>query len=196
MKLYDEKLYDFLSKKENFEPYFDLHQQYEKVRKQMVDEFWDQVAQNIKANPPQNTEWMVEVDPPGTGNRKLRMKHPVTAGSPDFKAGIIYEHLENYVYLGVWVNRWLLKNEGDIKQIFAEAGEVVKDKPGWKAGSGGWWFVIHRDTGEDFRQKETLVKITPEDRGVFAKTMATEIVEAVNLFGEFCIEQVKKNTWK
>lgn len=196
MKLYDDKLYEFISKKENFEPYVELYEQYEKVKIRLVNEFWDEVLSFVRSLPLHDGRWTPELDPPLVGNRKLKMKHPDITKGDQFRAGIVFEHVESTLFLGAWFNRNLLNDyDKDFIQICETASKEVKNNQGWKYGTGGWWFAIYRDTGYDFKKKDTLMQILPEERTSLVQTLANDMVDTVNQFGDFCISQVNKTQW-
>ncbi len=188
MNEYNENLYQFLTKAENFEPFFDLKEQYENVKRRLINEFWELVYDEIKLMPVNEHGWTYIVDAENSHNRKLRAKHPVIAD----KAGIAYEFLNGNVVLGAIFNRNKI-NVDSMSKIWRDATEYIKNLQGWEVGKGGWWYAIYKQNLLDMSQKASLMEILPEVRGTLAKDYALQINQAVKELGEFCIEQSNKH---
>jgi hypothetical protein len=90
--------------------------------------------------------------------------------------------------LGVWFNRDKIGAE-NLKIIQEEATHLEKQYPGWRAGSGGWWFALYKQKG-NVNEKSNLLEWIPESREPLAQSYAEEIVETVNLFGSFCLKHI------
>ena len=186
MNEYNEKLYQFLTKAENFEPYFDLKEQYEIVKKQLINEFWACVFYEVKNLPVDG--WTFILDPENSPNRKLRANHSLMGD----KAGIAYEFLNGNVVLGAIFNRNKI-NDVAMNAIWTDAKEYIGNLQGWEVGKGGWWYAIFKQNLLDMSQKASLIEILPEVRESLAKDYALQINQTIKELGGFCIEQSNKH---
>ena len=74
MSAYHDKIYEFITKVENFEPYAELINHYEAIRKRLLIDFWTEVKEELATT--NKSEWKVWIDDNAPyGNSKVGYFH-------------------------------------------------------------------------------------------------------------------------
>jgi len=166
MSAYDNKLYAFLTKKENFEPYSEMVNHFETIKYRLLTEFWGEVYKGLRAP----GRWKIFKDDiiPDRWAKVGFYQEQYSTPEGDIMA-IAFEHLDRDVLYGLWFARDILDSPFDFKAVCEYVKQQLKD---WTAGSGGWYYAARRDTGDDFSKPEHLLRILPENRSTVVKEYA------------------------
>ena len=166
MNTYEEEIFNYLTKKENFTFAYEIYQDFPKVRDFLVEKFWETVKNSLEEKV-KGTDWKVDF----SFNKKetelsLKFVESIYIGfeglnkTPDYFLYIDYEQ-----------NKKLDKVETDKHTSDIDA---IKD---WeKDDAGSYWKYLE----DDFTNIETLKKILPENRDDFAQELAKMLFD----FGE------------
>lgn len=189
MKIFDEQLYTFLTRPENFEPFADLQGHYNKVRERLINDFWDLVHQEVLRRRDEVSDWEITLEAKGIDFRKLRATHG-DAINTDSRSKIVYEFLDSEVILGVWIDRGRIGID-KLRKIWEAATEFVANKHPWQPGNGGLWYTIQKRPGLNLQHKSSLMEILPAKREALAMQYAADFILAIQQLGPFCLKQAK-----
>lgn len=186
MSVYDDKLFEFLTKSENFEPLVDMYSQFGPIKERLLLEFWTLVKLEIEKM--QAGKWKAWIDDNApNGNAKVGFYHPTytTNDGNTSSCLIIFEKLSGTVTYGLWFHR----NESVQKIDFdAICKDVRESLPNWTAGSGGWWFAAYKQPGEDFSNPGHLSRILPEVRDALVKEYAGHLASSLKELEPFAFK--------
>lgn len=198
MIAYDAQLYTFLTRPENFEPFIDLSEQYNKVKQRLINEFWMLVLEETNKMKPHNMPWEFDIEDINFDYRKLFARHPEVSDN-NLNSAILYENLDGNVVVGAWFDRGNTRFRDSIFNIWEDGKRYLDTSPAlksdysWNVGSGGWWFAIYKYPGLNFSQKSSLLQILPHVREPLAKTYAAQLISAVAQLGPFLLNHAKKS---
>lgn len=192
MSAYHDKIYEFITKVENFEPYAELINHYEAIRKRLLIDFWTEVKEELAAT--NKSEWKVWIDDNAPyGNSKVGYFHADYTKDSDQTSSclIIFERLDSSPVYGVWFNRGTGVQDINFNAI---CEYVKQNHTVWNAGSGNWWFAGYKTTPDNFRNAEHLTRILPEQRTPVVKEYAAYLRTAFEEFASTGLKFAKKFT--
>lgn len=194
MIAYDAQLYTFLTRPENFEPFIDLSEQYNKVKQRLVNEFWMLVLEEAQKLKPKKMLWEFGIEDVDARWRKLFARH-LEISDNNLNAAILYENLDDKVVLGAWFdrsNKRFTEYNRDENYEYLRSNPTTKGDYSWIACNRENWCAIYKYPGLNFSQKASLLQILPHVREPLAKFYASLLISAVEQLGSFVLKNAKK----
>lgn len=151
------EMYEFITKKENFEAFMEMVDDYEKAKPQIRAEFWNEVSNNLKNI--HRTGWYFYSDKNlelGSAKIGFWYQHPHQGQEP-IEAGIVFEQLPTQTFYGAWFDP---KRFNKSKLLDALTSE---DRQRWTIDN-GQYFLQYKNTGDNFQWRQGLSTILPEVR--------------------------------
>ena len=190
MNKYEEEVFQFITKEENFETAFEIYQKMPAIKNKLIENFWKSVMNNLTSKI-MNTDFKAKIS--SNVFETYSKCYLFLDGLGDFR--IQYEKLYDKVYLGLWV--WdgseverRLSKEKDIYNIL-RSDKILN---GWSQNK--WWWAW-KYTTYDFNAYETLKKtlLGSPDLDSFAEEVAADLfnlaVEFVDLLRKITTEYKK-----
>ena len=175
--VFDQKVFDFITKEENFESAFEIHQKMEDRKGQLIIKFWELVAIKMEHRPADKwkmfnneseeigiylDEWM---DSTGTifcvyfFDIFSKLKYGIFIDELNKKRQFDNNKIDEYVYTNIFLSNYEAEEE-----------------------------LIFQETQYDFNDLNTLKQILPHNR----EKLANELVQTLFDFAEKAIEPIKE----
>ncbi len=162
----EDKVFDFLTKKDNFQSAFEIHQKFPQIKDKLIVEFWMRVGEEIKPLI-DNAKWEFELDESNILHKYSGLYINIT----DIM-GVGFGQLAGGTDYGIWIddNDETLNRERILEYVRTLQGlEEWNQSDIWPA---------YKLLNHDFSEIRTLVEIIPENRDgengtvkEFAKTL-------------------------
>ena len=178
MDKYQQAIFDFATKDENFEFTFEIGNNFELFRRKLINDFWDNVVFLLKEKSIELNGWI-----------PWKENEVVTGG--DTIAGIYSNeyYSENYdtsanisffnwgdgrVLYGIFFNQKVPGINYD--KILEFAQKTIKSD--WQIAPKSWWWPVYKYTGENFKTFLSLQKILPNQREALAEEFVNNLINA------------------
>ena len=174
MSTYDDEMFKYLTKKENFISAYEIYQLFPEVKKTLVEKFWPSVKGSL-LRLTEGTDWKIEM-------------------SEDIFE--TYSGIDLYCNDNIWVRIEKLYARPYYGLQFDEENKMLdhsrirnyaSNVVSMKVSNYKWWLCLE-DTGYDFNNIETLKRILPENREDTAQELAKMLFD----FGEELKEDILK----
>lgn len=138
MDKYEQEIFNFLAQRENFEAMLRLNNTYPIVKTNLLEQFWNLVAEKLEKKLADIEGMWQLYNPPNKEHHQAKLiiyKQSWQLNSNERVIGIAWEHLYTQPYFGVWYNIDSKKLNPDklISQL-----EQVRNKNAMKIDT-GWW---------------------------------------------------------
>ena len=162
MSIYEEEMFKYITKVENFEVAFEISELFPDVTKKVIAQFWGQVKNKLIEST-NNTHWVVSLD-----DDVFSTWSSLNLTREKWKESfyVMYEKLHENVYYGLWIN--YEHNDLDMNRIVRHV-ENIESLYDMKK-SKYWLGYTH--IGEDFNSINTLKKILPSRNNDLADELA------------------------
>lgn len=163
MSVYDDEIFNYLTKKENFYSAYEITQLFPQVRNKLVEEFWKKVTERIANELDKNSKdkWVVELS-----EDVFETYSSLFLYFSD-SIGVAFEKLHGQPYYGVWIDSDNKKLDREKINKYASGLELLE---GMNKNSDYWlgWSLC----GANFNTIETLKRILPENSDEYAEELA------------------------
>jgi hypothetical protein len=163
MSTYQDEIFNYLTKKDNFFSAYEIYQAFPEVKKTLIEQYWQNVKDEL-IELTKNTNWKVELS---ENVFETYSKLRIWLNGPNEGFGIVIEKLHGESYHGLWIdvnNKQLDRARIDEYTSKIEVIKGMKKNNYWL----GWTY-----SGVNFDSIETLKKILPDNRMEFAHEFAT-----------------------
>ena len=174
MSEFDEKVFDYLTRENNFTPAYEIYQLFPQVKARLIVEFWDLVQKHLKRNT-DDSDWVVKADDDYTSTYSKMGVH--LEQDPAANIRVIYEKLHGDTYYGVWIN---CKNESLNIRDWHNYVEKEIEKLDSMSSANEYW-LGRSSLDDDFNNIQTLKNILPGKRTKLAKVYAKELLDFADL---------------
>lgn len=187
MDNYNQEIFNFLTKSENFEPLIKAVDHFDMVRTEILNRFWNKVLNYVNELKEGNLpNWKAEFYP----NIHAKYAHLCLYNiewekDNEIPFCIAWENLCYHPYVGFWLNNDL-RNEYDLDGIKSavrlnsslKGADFILDHQVW------WAFYYY--SNHNFNERKTLLEILPDQSDEIAKDYAQQLVNlAINFKGEY-----------
>jgi hypothetical protein len=179
MSTYDDEMFNYLTKEENFIPAFELYEIIPDIKERLIKEFWKLVNEKLQ-DTIKNTQWQTELYIEETKDPYLDLFF-----DERFKVGYegFYGRPDIYIYIEFGKN-----NDLDKKQIKYYVRDLAHFKDFNTEDETTQIISYYQYLYEDFRQMQTLKHILPQNRDKYALDLAKELFN----FGENLKPEINK----
>lgn len=167
MSTYQDEIFNYLTKKDNFFSAYEIYQEFPGVKKNLIKQFWLSVKDEL-TELSEKTDWKIEV------SENVFETYSSLSIRINDNFYVAYEKLHGQTYHGLWI-------DNDNKQLdrikindYASNIESLN----WMKKYDYWLGCTL--TGTNFDSIDTLKKILPDNRVDFAKELATLLYELAN----------------
>lgn len=178
-------VYEYITKKENFEAFMEMLEDYEKAKPQIRKEFWSDVKKQVKDISRQNWEFQVDEDI-ATQYSKFGFWYAHPNEPFEVNAGIIYESLTGAVRYGAWFDSKQFKKD----ELLSGLKKYPTHQHEWKIDNKPYCFLQYQVTGDNFEFRHGLKHILPEVRSQWVTKYAKTLTDALDRLAPFVEEQV------
>lgn len=171
MNKFDDDLYDFVIKPENFEPVFELANRFDDFKEKLIKDFWRNVFENLKSCKNLD-DWYAEQETDSLiwlFNKKYCDQDEIASIATCF-----YNYGSGRIMLGIYFNKEI--NTFNYEKVREFAEKMIKDE--WRLGPKNDSFPIYKLMNENFNTYETLRKIFPSEGDGLANEYAKALVNA------------------
>lgn len=180
MNKFDDDLYNFIIKPENFEPVFELSNRFNDFKERLIINFWRKVVSYLEFNEPELKGWKycIQEEVPQSGSMIYLYKDEYCSKITQEPASVLttfYNEVSGggKIILGVSFDRTLSKLNYEKVRKFA--AQIIK--AGWKLSPPNiWTFPIYKYMDEDFNSYDSLRKILPSEEDYLAKEYADTLM--------------------
>jgi hypothetical protein len=161
MSTYQDEILNYLTKKGNFLSAHEIYQTYPEVKKKLIEQFWMHVKENLESLY-ENQDFKIELSENifDTYSSLSIYKSSI----PNF--AIVFEVLHGETYYGLWINPEDKTLDRIMIDTYCEKIEALRSMK-----KNQWW-LGYKSIGANFNSIETLKKILPENRMVYAEELA------------------------
>ena len=163
MSIYEEEMFKYITKPENFEVAFEINELFSQVKNKIIEQFWQQVESRL-LELTKETDWQVSLD-----DDVFSTWSSLNLTRDEWKECfyVNYEKLHESVSHGLWVD--YDDKDLDMKKI-AKHSETIECLQDMKHNNKYWLGWKH--IGEDFNSISTLKKILPDRSQDFEDELA------------------------
>ena len=164
MSTYQDEIFNYLTKKENFFSAFEIYQIFPEVKNSLIEQLWSKVKKNLEELI-EEKDWEI-----GISENIFETYSSLSVDVHD-SFGIAFEKLHSQTYYGLWIDvndKKLDRLKIDEYASNIEAINRMRKSNDWL----GWAY-----TGANFDNIETLKKILPDNRDDYAQELADQLFE-------------------
>ncbi len=167
---YDEKIFEFLTEtEENFSAACEISENFPKIKERFIKEFWEEVKGELERKNEKGWDIKKEGD---TMNKNANLGFWFAGGDIRVIFGGLSSEKSNYY--GLWRN---YDNKEEFKEKIELYDSEIKKLKDDKEMISNDWRLAYKDTGYDFKTRETLRRILPHNRSEFASELANLLFE-------------------
>jgi hypothetical protein len=180
------EVYQYVTKKENYEALLEMFEDLEKAKPQLRMEFWNEVYKEVKEVSRLNWELCLDEDV-ATQYSKLGFWYAHPNEPYEVNAGVIYETLSGAVRYGAWFDARQFKKE----VLTSAVNKYPTHQHEWKIDTKPFSFLQYQMTGDNFESSHGLRNILPEVRSDSVKKYTKTLIDAFDRLAPFVEEQVE-----
>ena len=183
----DEKIFEYLTKEENFSTAYEVAQAFGKVKDGLIEEFWKRVEGYLDdKKKDKKKHWDLRQEGAITSVWHAKLGFWFAEG--DLR--IIFEDLKGETYCGLWINDKTKKL--DKEKISERSRQILGEIKSLKRARGptNWW-LIKDYIGINFTEEEHLKKIFPHNRDNLALKLAKTLFDFAEEMDRHIIEMSK-----
>ena len=162
MSIYEDEMFKYMTKKENFEVAFEISELFPQVKNKLIEEFWKKVNSNL-IKMTDSLDWKIDLD-----EEIFSTYSSLYVGRDKWKESFYtcYEKLHEGVYYGLWFDCDDSTLDANKIRKYSERIECLQETKKSKHWLG------YRLIGENFNSIKTLKKILPDSREDFSNELA------------------------
>ncbi len=169
---YDEAVFEFLTKEENFSAVCEISENFPKIKDRLIKEFWGEAKEGLKRKVNEKEKkWDIKedfIDKPW---------HQMGFWFASGNIRVTFEYLSSNLLYGLWRNPDNKeKFEEKVKQYTEEIETRLKNNREMKYTSHSF-LAAYKLTDYNFKTNETLKRILPHNRSEFANELADLLFE-------------------
>ena len=181
MSIYQDEIFNYLTKRDNFMPAYDIYQMFPNVKNTLISQFWPIVKstlQELISEP----DWKIDLA------EDISIRYSKLSVSINDSFYVVFEGLDKQPFFGLLID---FDNNTLDRPRINEHAKNFQAIQGMKKSD---WYLGYTLTGENFDNIETLKRILPENREVLAKEFATLLFELAYAIKEdaFKMDKMKK----
>jgi hypothetical protein len=177
----EKKIYELVTKSENFEIAFEIHEKFGGVKEQLIEDFWQFLLKRVKNS---FEEMIIEYNEADDENSIWLT--PKKNYKNRFQSYCIYFEESERIEIAIRIIDRL--TNGKQKIVLERYDELIKSKDmhsfNIQPDNGNTWF--YKDFDEDFKKIHGLRKILPENRNA----LIDEYIKSMQSFIDETIEEV------
>jgi|GEM_PF-3135745 len=191
MDKYEQEVFNFLTQRDNFESMIKVVNHYSRIRKQVLESFWNQVADNLLSRVKEINDYWEIINPPNKDdkNAKLIIYKKLWKNNEQYPfVGVAWERLSAHSYYGVW---------SDIKSSLINSPKLKQALDSWRneinfETDNSWWYLWSHGK-YDFNIQNDLVFILPDVAASAAEEYADNLLSLLSK-AEIIIDTVISNS--
>lgn len=148
----EDKVFDFLTKKDNFQSAYEIHQKFPLIKDKLIVEFWMRVGEEVKSLI-KNSKWEFEFDASNILHKYSGLYINITN-----TMGVGFGKLAGETDYGIWIDD---NDETLNRERILEYVRTLKGLEQWEQ-SDIW--PAYRILDHNFSEIRTLLEIIPENR--------------------------------
>lgn len=164
MSTYQDEIFNYLTKKDNFFSAYEIPQIFPEVKNTLIEKFWRAVKNSLEELT-KETNWEI-----GMSENIFKTYSSLSIGL-DKRFGVAYEELHGQTYYGLWIDFDDKKLDRPKINEYASKIEAIN----WMKKSK--WYLGWTSTGANFNNIETLKRILPDNRDDYAKELANQLFD-------------------
>lgn len=166
MSVYEEEIFNYLTKKDNFFSAYEIYQTFPTVKNSLIEEFWKAVKSSLE-DISKEKDWQIEI----SDNIFETYSSLNIYVSSSNELSVSYEKLHSQTYFGLWIDN---EDKSLERAKINEYASRIEQLDGMRKSN---YWLGWSSTGSNFDNIETLKKILPNNKNEFAHEMATQLFE-------------------